>query len=318
MSRQFQFADKLVTDRSTTVATVKVTVSILRCAMEIRRKIVGRTLLTALMAVFVVAGATHAQTTTPPANKSTHANKTPAAPVLEPKAIDLLKATSARLAAAHSLSFTALESYESQSRQGHPLVFANHSEVILQRPDKLRVLMLGDGPSSEFYYDGKTMTAYAPAENLIAVANAPPTIDAALEAAYHSSGTYFPFSDLIVVDPYKDMAPDLTLAYYVGQSHNVGDTTTDIVAYVEGGVFIELWIGAEDRLPRLIHAVYLKDPAQLRHNLFLSNWKLDPVVPADAFAPSAKAASAAHIPFSHPLQAAGGADPAKRKLTHAQ
>ena len=48
--------------------------------------------------------------------------------------------------------------------------------------------MPGDGPASEFYYDGKTMMAYAPAENLVAVADAPPTIDAALMAAYNNGG----------------------------------------------------------------------------------------------------------------------------------
>lgn len=290
--------------------------------MQIRAKVLRKVVPMSLLALLVLSDGGNAQTTAPPTKKgassTSHTAATPAVSALEPKAIELLKATSARLAAAHSLSFTALETYESQSRQGHPLVFANHSEVLMQRPDKLRVIMLGDGPSSEFYYDGKSVTAYAPAENLIAAADAPPTIDAALEAAYHSSGTYFPFTDLIVVDPYKDMAPDLKLAYYVGQSHNVGDTTTDIVAYVEGAVFIELWIGADDKLPRLIHAVYLNDPAQLRHNLFLSNWKLDPVIPADSFAPSAKAATAAHIPFAHPLQSATGATPPRRKPSQPQ
>jgi len=285
--------------------------------MDAGIKILLKTLTMSALSLLLV-GTAQAQTTAQPANKTTHAKKAPTAPALEPKAIELLKATSARLAAAHTLSFTALETYESQSRQGHPLAFANRSEVTMQRPDRLRVITLGDGPRSEFYYDGKTMTAYAPAENLIAVADAPPTIDAALEAAYHSSGTYFPFTDLIVVDPYKDMAPDLTLAYYVGQSHIVGDTTTEIVAYVEGGVFIELWIGADDKLPRLIHAVYLNDPAQLRHNLFLSNWKLDTTVAANAFAPSADTKSAARIQFTHPLQPAAGAAPAKRKPNQAQ
>ncbi len=72
-----------------------------------------------------------------------------------------------------------------------------------------------------------------------------------------------------------------------------------MVAYIDNGVFIEVWIGVEDKLPRLIHAVYLNDPAQLRHNLLLSDWKLDLAVPADAFAP-ANAAGAKRIPFAHP------------------
>ena len=152
-------------------------------------------------------------------------------PVLEPKAIDILKAASARLAAAHSMTFTAVVSYESPSRLGPPLVYTTKSEVTLQRPDKLRVITSGDGPASEFYYDGKTMMAFAPAENLVAVADAPPTIDAALKAAYDSAAIYFPFTDVIVADPYADIADGLKLAFYIGQSHVVGGTTTDMVAY---------------------------------------------------------------------------------------
>jgi hypothetical protein len=253
------------------------------------------------------------------AGPATTAASTHAPPALEPKAIAVLKASSARLSAARTLSFTALESYESPSRQGHPLVFVNKSEVLLQRPDKLRVIMPGDGPASEFYYNGKTMTAFAPKENLIAIADAPPTIDATLEAAYRMHGTYFPFDDLIVADPYKDMSEGLTLAYYIGQSHVVGDTTTDMVAYIDNGVFIEAWIGVEDKLPRLIHAIYLDDPAQLRHNLLLSDWKLDLSVPADAFAPK-DAANAKPIPFAqpNPQPPPGAKPPAESTLPKAQ
>jgi hypothetical protein len=255
--------------------------------------------------VFLAAAAGNAQNTPQGASKKKQ-TATPAkpaatetAPVLEPKAIEILKAASDHLAAAHTLAFTALETYESSSRQGHPLVFVNKSEVTLQRPDKLRVIMPGDGPASEFYYNGKTMMAFAPAENLVAVADAPPTIDAMLEAAYHSNGTYFPFTDLIVADPYRDMAPGLKLAYYIGQSHVVGETTTDMIAYVGDGVFAEVWIGVEDKLPRLIHAVYLDDPEQLRHNLLLSDWRIDLALPADAFT-SSSAANAKRIQFAHP------------------
>lgn len=228
-------------------------------------------------------------------------------PVLEPKAIEILKAASARLARARTLAFTAIEFYENSSRHGHPISITTKSEVTLQRPDKLRVIMPGDGPASEFYYDGKKMMAYAPAENLVAVADAPPTIDAALEAAYHAAAIYFPFTDLIVADPYKDMADGLDLAYYIGQSKVVGQTTTDMLAYVDHGVFVQIWIGAEDKLPRLLHAIYLNDPEKLRHNLILSNWQLDVSVPTDTFW-SAKAAGANPMPFAQPHSELFGGD----------
>jgi len=222
-----------------------------------------------------------------------------AAPDLEPRAIALLKATSDRLSAAKSLSFTAVELFEEPSRHGHPLAYATKSDVVLQRPNRLRVIIAGDGPASEFYYDGMRMMAFAPAENLLAVADAPPTIDDTLEAAYKNAGIYFPFTDLIVANPYKDMARGLDLAYYIGQSTVIDGITTDMVAYIDNGVFIQLWIGAEDKLPHRVHAVFLNDPERLRHDLQLSNWRLDGEVAADAFAP-ASAGSAKRIPFANP------------------
>ena len=222
-----------------------------------------------------------------------------ATPSLEPKALEVLKAASSRLAAARTMRFNAVHFYESSSRHGHPLAFTTKSEVTLQRPDKLRVIMSADGPASEFYYDGKKMMAYAPAENLVAIADAPGTLDAALEQAYNSAAIYFPFADWIVTDPYKEMSEGMNLAYYIGQSKVVGGTTTDMVAYIDHGVFIQAWIGSEDKLPRLLHAVYLEDPERLRHTLILSDWHLDAAVPPDTFT-SAKAASANPMPFAHP------------------
>ena len=244
-----------------------------------------------------------AQKQTPPPASKTKAvsHKTAPAPPLElePKAIEILKAASNKLATAHTLSFTAIETFESLSRQGVPLVYGNKFETVLQRPNKLRVLLEGDGPASEFYYDGKIVMAYAPAENLVAVADAPDTIDKTLEAVFHSAAIYFPFTDLIVTDPYGDMAPGLKHAYYVGQSNVVAGITTDIVAFAGNGIFAEMWVGADDKLPRIVHAIYLDDPDHLRHNLILSDWKLDAPV-SDDFFTSSSASSAKHMQFAHP------------------
>ena len=236
------------------------------------------------------------------------------AAVLEPKAIDLLKAMGSRLAAAGSMTFTAVVTYESPSRFGPALVYTTMSEVTMQRPDKLRVITLGDGPASEFYYDGKTMAAFEPAANLVAVAAAPPTIDAALKAAYDSAAIYFPFTDVVVVDPYKEIAEGLKLAFYIGQSKVVGGTTTDMLAYVNDYAFVQIWIGAEDKLPRMLRAVFRDDPLRLRHQLELSNWQLNPAVAADAFA-SSKAGAAMSIPFARldPKLPPGFKPPARAK-----
>jgi len=265
---------------------------------------------------FVVTMAVTAQLTTqavaqtsaaaaPPAKAAKPAKpaKAPAAPpfklILEPKAMDLLKATSARMAAAKSMSFTATVGYEFPSKLGPPILYTSRYDVTMQRPDKLRILMQGDGPASEFYYDGKTMMAYAPAENLVAVADAPPTIDAALMAAYNQAATFFPFTDLLVTDPYKVMTDGAILAFYIGPSAVVGGVKTDMVAWANKDVFLQIWIGVDDKLPRRVRAMYAADPLQLRNELELSNWQIDSTIAPETFA-SPKALAAPRIPFKRP------------------
>src|SRR6266849_1366773 len=137
--------------------------------MTIRIKSFGWAVLIAPAALLAIP---NAQSKPPKKNAepaATQASPAPEpSPALEPKAIEILKAASSRLAAARTLKFTAIEFYESSSRHGHPLSITTKSEVTLQRPDKLRVITSADGPASEFYYDGKKMMAYAPAENLVA------------------------------------------------------------------------------------------------------------------------------------------------------
>ena len=233
---------------------------------------------------------------------------------IEPKAIEILKAACDRLAAARSMSFTAVVTYENPSRLGTPLAYTTKSEVTLQRPDKLRVITPADGPATEFYYDGKVMMAFAPAENLIAVADAPPTIDGALKAAFETADIYYPFTDLIVADPYKAVSDGMIMAFYIGQSKVVGGTTTDMVAYADNDVFVQVWVGTEDKLPRMVRAVYRADRARLRNQLEISDWKLDLDVSGAAFAP-VNASGAMPIEFSRPVTGPppAAAPPAKAK-----
>ncbi len=287
-----------------------------------KNKPFGRVLLLVLaLGAFCVAGVSTAESKEgskgPKAAKAVAKEAPPAVRMeLEPKAVEILKAAGSKLAAARTMSFTAVATYESPSRLGPPLAYTTKSEVMLQRPDKLLVITPGDGAATEFYYDGKTMTAFSPVENLAAVAPAPATVDAMLKAAYDQAAIYFPFTDVIVTDPYKAISEGLVLAFYIGQSDVVGGTKTDMVAYADKDMFAQIWIGAEDKLPRMIRAVYRTDPARLRHQLELSNWQLDPAVPAEAFG-SAKAAKANPMPFAHPnpKKAQGDKPPAKGKTS---
>jgi hypothetical protein len=160
-------------------------------------------------------------------------------------------------------------------------------QVTVERPDKMRVITPGDGTPDEFYYDGKTMMAYVPSSDLVAVADAPPAIDQLIDEAWDKAAIYFPFSDIIASNSYAELSKTLKSAFYVGRSIAIG------------GVAAEIWIGVDDHLHRLVWAVYANEPAHARYQTEFSNWKLGEPVPADAFV-SEKAAKATRIEFAPP------------------
>ena len=270
----------------------------------LRDKSLKYALLLALGVFLATSGHAQQPQPAPQAAKPAKASKKAAAPdvepVLEPKALELLKAASDRLAAARAMRFTAVISYESPSRLGPPLVYTTTSEVTLQRPDKLRVITPGDGPASEFYYDGKTMMAFEPAANLVAVAEAPPTIDAALKAAYDTAAIYFPFTDVIVADPYKGIADGLTARLLHRpiprrRRHDDG----------HGGDRQQLGVRTDlDRRRRQAAAEGPRGVPRRSSRDCATRWSCPignsmPTVPAEAFA-SSSATSATRIAFTRP------------------
>ena len=100
----------------------------------------GRSLLLAFALVMftVTIGNAEKSQQMPKALKPTRPQSKEAPPVvqmtLEPKAIEVLKAASDRLAAAHTMRFTAVVDYESPSLLGTPLVYTTKSEVTRSGP----------------------------------------------------------------------------------------------------------------------------------------------------------------------------------------
>lgn len=265
-----------------------------------------------LLASSVLAQTAPASKPAPPA-KAAPAKKARVPLLIEQRAIDLIKATSAKLAGAGSMGFTAIVDIEYPSKLGPPLAYPVRYDVAMQRPDKLRVLQSGAGAPNEFYYDGKTMMAFLPEANLVAIADAPPSLEAALQQAHDKAAIYYPFTDLLLPDPYKAFTNKVLHAFYIGPSGAVGGVPTEAVAWATNDVFIQMWIGTEDKLPRRIRAMFANDPLKLRHDMQLSNWQLNPSHAPETFA-SAKAKGAQPMGFAKPVAAPAPArKPAARK-----
>jgi hypothetical protein len=223
------------------------------------------------------------QTATPAKSPSRTTTVKPVRFQLEPKAMDVLKAVSARLSGAHTLSFVATDTFERLNPEGTSVHSSKTFEVSVQRPNRLIVSVSGSDSRSQFYCNDTTMMTYSGAAKAVVIAKAPPTISECLSNAYKASSIAVPFGDLIIADPYSNIVRGLKSATYIGRSELADGTTADVVAYSNDRVSVQMWVGTEDRLPGEIRVVHLDDPNRMRHKFVLSNWRIDVPIHAEVF-----------------------------------
>jgi hypothetical protein len=208
---------------------------------------------------------------------------TSAKEIKDQRALKLLKDMSDTLAAARTLQFKARSLLPLESPTGQYISLFAASRVLLQRPDRLFVESRGDLLPNDLYYNGKTVTAIGPARKFYAQQEGSgSTVDEVLQQEHPGADTLAPFVDLLVSDPYARLTKDLSSAFVVGQS-TIAGVKTDHLAFTAPGIDWELWIGAQDKLPRLAVASYRSGERQPTFTVEFSDWKLNAPLPAQSF-----------------------------------
>ena len=135
-------------------------------------------------------------------------------PRLEPRALEILHAMSWRLANARTLAFTAVATYESPSLLGPALAYTTTSQVFVQRPDKLRGDHAGRRPGVRVLLrrqdDDGLRAGREPGRGRRCAADDRRRAEGGLRLA---RAIYFPFTDVIVADPYGTSTEGLTHAF---------------------------------------------------------------------------------------------------------
>jgi len=231
----------------------------------------------------------------------------PAATSLDPRALDALKLMSDTLAQAKSVRFDARSMAPIKSPQGIWVSLFGTARVVKQGGDKLFAETRGDFFPYDFYFDGKTVTAYSPTKNFYAEKPALGTIDDVIETAYREEGKSFPYADILVAEPYKVLTEGLLKAVYVGQS-TIGGVKTDHLVFINKSVEWQIWIGVADHLPRLVYANYMDDISEPSYTVGFLNWKLNEPVNPGTFV-FQNTSRAAKVEFRNPMQQSRGVLP---------
>ena len=208
-----------------------------------------------------------------------------AQPIKDERALKLLKSMSDKLAGAKTLSFAVRGLVPTVAPTGQSINFFASSRVVMQRPDKLFVEARGDMFPSDIYFNGKTDTVISLDKKFYV--QQPVTagnFDAFAKSGQPGSDAVAPFFDLLGPDPYATLTLDFTSAILVGQS-TIGGVKTDHLAFASKGVDWEVWIGADDKLPRLMIVSYRMSDRQRTFTVEYTNWKLNAPVAAATFNP---------------------------------
>jgi len=228
----------------------------------------------------------------------------PASPALNPKALATLKRMSDTLAAAKSFTYKSGTIFEVPAKTGQLVTLFSNADVALKRPDKIRARMTGEVPPFDFFYDGTTVSAFAPGTKVYSSTKAPATIDGMLPALQEETGIRFVTSPLLLSNPFRALTRGLTSAVVVGPSM-VRGTPCEHLAFRSPGVNWEIWIATDARtLPQRLAVTFTDRPNFPRTLVEFSNWNLHPWLRAGEFV-FHKPAGATEIPFLSVLKSTG-------------
>jgi len=227
---------------------------------------------------------------------------------IDPAALAPLKQMSATLAAAKAFTFSAKTILEVPAKTGQFVTYFSTANVALKRPNKLRALLGGDAPHFNVYYDGASVTSFAPGAGVYSTKAAPDTIDAMLAGLHAETGIRFATMPLLFSNPYAVLTRGLKSAVVVGPSKVDGDVCEHL-AFRSPGVNWEIWLEPDTRaLPRRLAVTFTDKPGYPRTIVEFVRWNLNPWFLGDSTFVFKKPAGAKEIPFTSVLKSADRED----------
>jgi hypothetical protein len=181
---------------------------------------------------------------------------------VDPKAVSALRSMGAYLRSMKSFGVQVKGARDEVLADGQKIMIAGNVNYLVRSPDRFRAEINTDRKQRTIYYNGKTMTLYAPRMHYYASVGAPPTVGQMLDTVRTKYGVDLPIADLFLWGTPKDGVKDLTQAKYIGPA-TVDGIATDQYAFRQAGTDWQIWIERGGRpLPRRLVITTVDQPAQ--------------------------------------------------------
>jgi len=201
---------------------------------------------------------------------------------VDPAADRIMGRVCDQLESAPGFSLRADINYDDVLKSGLKVQYHRSSEVLLDRPNHLRINNASDKGLRTILYDGKTITVFNPDKNMYVQLPAPDTIDATLDKVV-DFGVSVPLEDLMSSEPCTWLYEEVTEGFYGGRHYLDGDYVHHLLFRVVAADF-QFWItGGDVPVLRKVTIEYREREGSPRYEALLSDWNFRPSIDAGEF-----------------------------------
>jgi hypothetical protein len=167
-------------------------------------------------------------------------------PEIQTQAVDALDKLGKYLHTLRSFRVDADSVTDAVLSTGQNVGFLHHTELQVQRPDKVRAVVTGGPAEKGLVYDGHSFVLFNDAHSYYSKVPAPPTIRQLIADADTKYGVRLPLIDLFYWGDQADDDKSLTTAIYIGLD-KVDGKWCNHYAYQQPGLDWELWMQSGSR-----------------------------------------------------------------------
>ena len=199
-----------------------------------------------------------------------------AAAIRDEEALAIVGRMTEQIAGAERLAMHGEIAWDVVQPDGRTLEFGATRELVLRRPDRLRVdLRPREGGSKRLLYDGSQLVLQDLDHDVYATVARSGPVDDIVEYAGGRLGVPVALAEFLSPDLRKLLTEQIDDAAYVGEATIDGEVCDHVSLRNEIGG-LQLWVAQKDSLPRRISITYEHEEGQPQFRAHFSDWDLAP------------------------------------------
>ncbi len=197
---------------------------------------------------------------------------------IDPDALQVLKGMTDYLGSLQRFSMHTENTYEDVLATGQKIQFGFSTNIVVQRPDKIRAERTDGTAHQLFIYDGAKLFMYEAKQEFFAAVDVPDNIDAFLHFARDTLDLVPPAGDMVFSNAFELLTAGITSGFVVGEAE-IGGVRCYHLAFTTPVVDWQVWIAEGDKpLPYKYVLTTRDDPAQPQFVTMISNWNTEPKI----------------------------------------